>query len=240
MRQRLCLAHALVHDPQVLLLDEPASGLNPRARVEMRELLRELRAMGKTILLSSHIFTELAELCGYDRNSRAGKFGGEWSFERNPPASRRAPTYPARASLKFQPGGKCLDGTSWNQANLPQGKFRTPNNGTSHQIDIEFAGDSTATADLLEALVKAEVRLISFSERTTDLEEAFLRLTKGRLPDASHDPLGSQPIIVKALRSRMCGGRAFATFTGALILLAACGYAIYRIALVSLGYTTAH
>jgi ABC-2 type transport system ATP-binding protein len=63
MRQRLCLAHAMVHDPQVLLLDEPASGLDPRARVEMRELLRELGAMGKTVILSSHILSELAELC---------------------------------------------------------------------------------------------------------------------------------------------------------------------------------
>ena len=63
MQQRLCLAHALVHDPQVLLLDEPASGLDPRARVELRELLRELRALGKTILISSHILPELEELC---------------------------------------------------------------------------------------------------------------------------------------------------------------------------------
>ena len=63
MQQRLCLAHALVHDPQVLLLDEPASGLDPRARVELRELLRELRSLGKTILISSHILPELEELC---------------------------------------------------------------------------------------------------------------------------------------------------------------------------------
>ena len=63
MQQRLCLAHALVHDPRVLLLDEPASGLDPRARVEMRELLRELGAMGKTVIVSSHILMELAELC---------------------------------------------------------------------------------------------------------------------------------------------------------------------------------
>ncbi|MEZ4640079.1 MAG: hypothetical protein R2856_34835 [Caldilineaceae bacterium] len=62
MRQRLCLAHALVHDPQILLLDEPASGLDP-APVEMRELLIELDAMGKTIIVSSHILAELAELC---------------------------------------------------------------------------------------------------------------------------------------------------------------------------------
>src|SRR5215217_7480662 len=63
MQQRLCLAHALVHDPKVLLLDEPASGLDPRARVELRELLRELRSMGKTIVISSHILPELEELC---------------------------------------------------------------------------------------------------------------------------------------------------------------------------------
>ena len=63
MQQRLCLAHALVHDPAVLLLDEPASGLDPRARVELRELLRELRTLGKTILISSHIRPELEELC---------------------------------------------------------------------------------------------------------------------------------------------------------------------------------
>lgn len=63
MQQRLCLARALIHDPQVLLLDEPASGLDPIARVEMREILKELGQMGKTILISSHILTELADLC---------------------------------------------------------------------------------------------------------------------------------------------------------------------------------
>ena len=63
MKQRLCLAKTLVHDPQVLLLDEPASGLDPRARIELRELLKELRKMGKTILISSHILTELADFC---------------------------------------------------------------------------------------------------------------------------------------------------------------------------------
>jgi ABC-type multidrug transport system ATPase subunit len=63
MKQRLCLARCLVHDPQVLLLDEPASGLDPHARVEIRELLRELQKMGKTILVSSHILSELAEMC---------------------------------------------------------------------------------------------------------------------------------------------------------------------------------
>src|SRR2546421_212620 len=63
MKQRLCLARALVHDPDVLLLDEPASGLDPRARIELRELLRTLHGMGKTIVISSHILLELAEMC---------------------------------------------------------------------------------------------------------------------------------------------------------------------------------
>ena len=63
MKQRLGLARCLVHDPQVLLLDEPASGMDPRARYELREIVKELRQMGKTVLLSSHILLELAEIC---------------------------------------------------------------------------------------------------------------------------------------------------------------------------------
>ena len=63
MKQRLCLARALIHDPNVLILDEPASGLDPRARVEMREIIHRLKGLGKTILISSHILPELAEMC---------------------------------------------------------------------------------------------------------------------------------------------------------------------------------
>ena len=63
MQQRLCLAKVLVHDPKVMLLDEPASGLDPRARIEIRELLKELQSMGKTIIVSSHILPEMEEFC---------------------------------------------------------------------------------------------------------------------------------------------------------------------------------
>src|SRR5215471_10600532 len=73
MQQRLCLARALIHDPDVLLLDEPASGLDPRARVEFRELLRTLQGMGKTIVISSHILLELAEMCSDIAIIRAGQ-----------------------------------------------------------------------------------------------------------------------------------------------------------------------
>ncbi len=73
MKQRLCLARSLVHDPALLILDEPASGLDPRARVEMRELLKELKSMGKTIIISSHILPELAELCTHIAIMEAGR-----------------------------------------------------------------------------------------------------------------------------------------------------------------------
>jgi len=182
MRQRLCLAHALVHDPQVLLLDEPASGLDPRARVEMRELLRELRAMGKTILLSSHILTELAELCDSIAILERGKLVVSGSLDEihQQVAGHRlirlvllTDLSQAEAVLKAQPG--------INQIFLPDEDSGSLSNGAAHQIDIEFEGDTLATADLLEALVRSGVRLASFSEVTSDLEEAFLRLTKGEV-----------------------------------------------------------
>ena len=182
MRQRLCLAHALVHDPQVLLLDEPASGLDPRARVEMRELLRELRAMGKTILLSSHILTELAELCDSIAILERGKLvvSGPLEEIHQQVAGHRlirlvVLTDPSQAEnvLKTHPGIK--------QIYLQEKDTRLASNGAGHHIEIEFEGDSAATADLLEGLVQSGIRLTSFSEVTTDLEEAFLRLTKGEV-----------------------------------------------------------
>ena len=63
MKQRLCLARTLIHEPRVLILDEPASGLDPRARIELRQILLELQKMGKTIIISSHILSELAQIC---------------------------------------------------------------------------------------------------------------------------------------------------------------------------------
>ena len=81
MKQRLGLARLLLHDPELLLLDEPASGLDPRARIEMRELLKELRKMGKTILISSHILSELGELCTRIGIIEQGKMIAEGSLQ---------------------------------------------------------------------------------------------------------------------------------------------------------------
>jgi ABC-2 type transport system ATP-binding protein len=171
MRQRLCLAHALVHDPQVLLLDEPASGLDPRARVEMRELLRELGSMGKTILVSSHILTELGELCdsiGIIERGRLVASGplDEISLQIHQERSLRIKVLSEHSQaitiLSNQPGV----GEVFNE------------NGF---LEVDFHGDEEAAAGLLESLLKHGVRVSSFSEITSDLEEVFLKLTKGEV-----------------------------------------------------------
>jgi len=176
MRQRLCLAHTLVHDPDVLLLDEPASGLDPRARVEMRELLRELRAMGKTILLSSHILTELAELCDSIAIMEKGRMvpSGSLNEIRNHLGNARilsiqtlSDVSQAEIILRSHQGVRDIHS-------------KTEQDGNT-QLEIEFSGDESAAADLLEALIRQGVRVSAFSEVTTGLEEAFLQLTKGEV-----------------------------------------------------------
>ena len=171
MQQRLCLAHALVHDPAVLLLDEPASGLDPRARVELRELLRELRSLGKTILVSSHILPELEELCtsvaiidrgqvlahgrvaDIERRLRVGavfriRVLGEHE-------AREA----ARAWFAVQPDVVTAD-------LLEDG-----------QVEIGFHGDDDGSAQLLATAVGAGLRVATFSRAASDLEELFLQVT---------------------------------------------------------------
>jgi ABC-2 type transport system ATP-binding protein len=179
MLQRLCLAHALVHDPQVLLLDEPASGLDPRARVEMRELLRELRAMGKTILLSSHILTELAELCDAIAILETGRLIASGPLEEihkhiTPMRTLRlrllTPRDQAEAILSRNPLVK---------------ELRHPHAPGDPQretlLDVDFSGDDLAAADLLEYLLKNSVRLSSFGELSANLEELYLQLTNGEV-----------------------------------------------------------
>lgn len=185
MRQRLCLAHAMVHDPQVLLLDEPASGLDPRARVEMRELLRELGAMGKTVVLSSHILAELAELCDSIGIIERGKLvvsGRLDEIRRQMQGGRKlrirllSDVAQAEELLSSQPGVGNVEPVPTNG---------NGNNGSGehlyNELEIDFTGDENAVADLLETLVANKVRIASFNEIHTGLEEVFLRLTKGEV-----------------------------------------------------------
>jgi ABC-2 type transport system ATP-binding protein len=180
MRQRLCLAHTLVHDPQVLILDEPASGLDPRARVEMRELLRELRSMGKTILLSSHILTELAELCdtvGIIEKGHLIESGTLDNIRQRLIPRRRlrmiviSNLQKAATSLGEYPGV--------NQVHLPDEQSSLQSVVALMNIDFEFTGDHNAMADLLNNLISQGIRITSFSDTATDLEQVFLSLTQG-------------------------------------------------------------
>ncbi len=177
MQQRLCLAHALVHDPAVLILDEPASGLDPRARVELRELLRELRALGKTILISSHILPELEELCTSLAIIDAGRVLAQGTMADIEARLRigsvlrvrvlgdAGEVEAARAHFAAAPGVASAE---------PAG---------DGLIAIGFTGDDEAAAALLAGAVRAGVRVASFAHAASDLEELFLQVTGDGRPE---------------------------------------------------------
>jgi ABC-2 type transport system ATP-binding protein len=171
MQQRLCLAHTLVHDPLVLLLDEPASGLDPRARVELRELLRELRALGKTILVSSHILPELEELCTsvaiVDRGQVLAH-GKVADIERR---LRVGAVFRARILAE---GDELEAARAWFAAQPDAVTSEILPDGL---IEIGFHGDDDGAARLLAAAVGAGLRIATFSRAASDLEELFLQVT---------------------------------------------------------------
>ena len=175
MQQRLCLAHALVHDPRVLLLDEPASGLDPRARVELRELLRELRSMGKTIVISSHILPELEELC----TSVAIVDHGQVLAQGRVSEIERRLRFGAVLRVRLLLEGDELGAARDRFAAQPEVASATilPD-GT---IELGFRGDDAASARLLADSVSAGLPIVSFARAASDLEELFLQVTAGDL-----------------------------------------------------------
>ncbi len=178
MQQRLCLAHTLVHDPQVLLLDEPASGLDPRARVELRELLRELRSLGKTIVISSHILPELEELCtsvAIVDHGRVLAQGRVSDIERRLRAG-------AVLRVKLLADDAGFESARTWFADQPFVASATLNpDGT---IEIGFRGDDQATSRLLVAAVTAGLPVMTFARAASDLEELFLQVTAQGTPEA--------------------------------------------------------
>ncbi|HEX9609865.1 MAG TPA: ABC transporter ATP-binding protein [Candidatus Limnocylindria bacterium] len=176
MRQRLCLAHTLVHDPALLILDEPASGLDPRARVEMREILRELRRMGKTVLVSSHILPELAEMCTgvaiIDRG-RLLRSGAIHEIEQS---------LRATALLRIEVLGDEAARTAaaeWLRTDSRVGDVleAAPDGGGIIRLEVAFDGGTDAQAEVLRTMIEAGHRVVGFSQATSDLEEIFLKVT---------------------------------------------------------------
>ncbi|MES1213196.1 MAG: ABC transporter ATP-binding protein, partial [Singulisphaera sp.] len=159
MKQRLCLAKTLVHDPPVLILDEPSSGLDPRARLEVKALLKELRSMGKTILISSHILTELADCCtsiGIIERGQLLLHGPIETVYRQIQRNRHI-------EVRFT--GSPDEGVSLIRSDPKVQNVEV----NSHTCRLEMAGSDPDIQRLLRQLVAANVGVVSFAEKEPTL-----------------------------------------------------------------------
>jgi ABC-2 type transport system ATP-binding protein len=175
MKQRLCLAKTLVHDPKVLLLDEPASGLDPRARIEFRALLKELKAMGKTIFVSSHILPELADFCNVVGIMEQGRLVVTGNV--NDIVQKLEGHIVLDARLGGN-GDAALLGAKAQQLleNYPQIKATR---AEGDHLSIDFIGGHDDLPPLLALLVKNDIPIASFKQREADLEDVFMKVTRG-------------------------------------------------------------
>jgi ABC-2 type transport system ATP-binding protein len=169
MKQRLCLAKTLVHDPPVLILDEPSSGLDPRARLEFKALMKELRRMGKTILISSHILSELADCCTSIGIIERGQLLMHGPIEDVYRRIRRN----RQIEIKFM--DRMDVGLSIVRSMPETRDVRVED----HRATVELEGDDAKVAELLDALIQQGVGLRSFNDKDPTLEDVFMLVTKG-------------------------------------------------------------
>ena len=171
MKQRVSLARALIHDPPVLVMDEPASGLDPRARVELRELLRVLSNQGKAILISSHILTELSEICDGAVIIEQGRIIAAGTLEEIIKPEDEQHTVLIRPLNQ--------------QDELYRSLLLMPNvaavNQLGSEIEARIAGSEEACSDLLENLIRDGYRIVEFKQQGSDLESVFMDVTKGEI-----------------------------------------------------------
>lgn len=173
MKQRLSLARTLIHDPQLLILDEPASGLDPRARVELRELLKELRRLGKAIMISSHILTELAEMCTHIGIIERGKLlasGDVTTIMRSLQPHR---TFEVHVISDLEQAAAAAATANHVLA------VRTITDDEPPRLEIDVDGDNHAVSALLAHLINHGVEVVHFTAQTSNLEEVFLKVTQG-------------------------------------------------------------
>jgi ABC-2 type transport system ATP-binding protein len=168
MKQRLCLARSLIHDPKFLILDEPASGLDPRARVEMKEILKELRTMGKTVLISSHILPELSELCTSIGIIDSGKLIASGSV--------------SEIVEKLSSTGKVKIKVAAQEEEAVRVLMEVPGIGSissvSDLIEVNVSGGNEALVKILKILVEKGIPVISFQPVEGSLESVFMHLTE--------------------------------------------------------------
>jgi len=169
MKQRLCLAKTLVHDPPCLILDEPASGLDPRARVEVKALLKELRRMGKTILISSHILTELADCCTSIGIIERGE------LLMNGPIDEVYKRIRSDRIIEV----KFTDGMDAGLSIIRSSPHLRDIQVDNHNARLELQTVDRGVAELLQQLVSQGVGIRSFAEKEPTLEDVFMLVTKG-------------------------------------------------------------
>jgi ABC-2 type transport system ATP-binding protein len=171
MRQRLCLGRALIHDPAVLILDEPAAGLDPRARIELRQIIRSLAADGKTVLVSSHILTELAEMCDRIGILEQGQLLATGSVDA------------IRQGLKMKRDISVTVAGSTEPAVKVLAQIDTVENPVADGSTIRFSinGSDKEQIQILHALADARVDVLQYTAHDESLEDVFLQVTEGRV-----------------------------------------------------------
>ena len=176
MKQRLSLARTLAHDPDVLILDEPASGLDPRARVEIRELLGELANMGKTIFFSSHILADVEDVCSHIGIVEAGELIIQGSIDElklQLMANREIVI-----TVMSHEYAEAVTSLVSEIRKVDAAEIITPKNGRA-RVRVDFAGNDEELGALSRRLFESNITLLGFNEEEKDLEHMFMRVTRG-------------------------------------------------------------
>jgi len=168
MKQRLCLARSLVHNPDLLVLDEPASGMDPRARIEMKEILRTLKSMGKTIIVSSHILPELAELCTAIGIIEKGRIVMSGTVEEITRKVYHSQTVRIKVINKLEEAIRILQ-------EYPD--IDGVNPVSESEVEASFNGDEVFMNKLLVRLIQEDIPVTAFNQLEGNLEDIFMKVT---------------------------------------------------------------
>jgi ABC-2 type transport system ATP-binding protein len=169
MKQRLCLGRTMIHDPAVMILDEPAAGLDPRARIQLREMIRRLASDGKTVLISSHILTELAEMCDVVGIIEQGQMLAVGSVEEIHKGQQR------QAWVRARVLGGAAGLAQWLAGRGDVREIQTD----AELITFAHAGDEQSEVDLLRQMIETGFRVAAFGSHQKTLEDVFMQVTAG-------------------------------------------------------------
>lgn len=171
MKQRLALGRTMIHDPAVMVLDEPAAGLDPRARIELREMISRLSDLGKAVLISSHILTELAEICDAVGILEQGQLLAVGTVDE---VSSRVAT---QCRVTIRSLGSVADLAEWLESHEQVSEMTIE----GQRLRLNHAGDEADQARLLADLVAAGFPIVEFGAKAVSLEDVFLHITEGRV-----------------------------------------------------------